>query len=156
MSETDQNPLDAADKRILREVQSDLRRPPEDIAQAAGMSVSSLRRRLARLRAEGVIKKEVAIVDPAKLGIEIIVSVFMLEEHSDGYDRFKRRMRNAEAVTQCYSVTGEADLILHVVMPDMQSFEDWINAEILADPSVRRCTSNVVYSRIKYETAVPV
>ena len=53
MSETDQSPIDAADKRIIREVQKDLRRPPEDIAEAAGMSVSSLRRRLARLRAEG-------------------------------------------------------------------------------------------------------
>ncbi len=120
------------------------------------MSVSSLRRRLARLRSDGVIRREVAIVDPARLGIEIIVSVYMLEEHSDGYDRFKRRMRAADAVTQCYSVTGEADLVLHVVMPDMQSFEAWINDEILADPSVRRCTSNVVYSRIKYETAIPV
>ena len=148
--------LDAADRRILAEVQRDLRRSPEAIAEAAGMSVSSLRRRLARLRADGVIAREVAIVDPGPLGIEIIVWVMMLEEHSDGYDRFKRRMRADDSVTQCYSVTGEADLILHVIMPDMARFENWINEEILADPSVRRCTSSVVYSRIKYETAVPV
>ena len=156
MSDIDYRSLDAADRRILAEVQRDLRRSPEAIAEAAGMSVSSLRRRIARLRAEGIIAREVALVDASQLGIEIIVSVTMLEEQSDGYDRFKRRMLADDAVTQCYSVTGEADLILHVIMPDMQRFERWINEEILADGSVRRCTSNVVYSRIKFETAIPV
>lgn len=156
MTENDQVSLDAADRRILAEVQRDLRRSPEVLAEASGMSVSSLRRRLARLRKSGAIQREVAIVDPQRGGIEIIVSVFMLEEHSGGYDRFKQRIRASDEVTQCYSVTGDADFILHVHMPDMQRFEAWLNEVILADPAVRRCTSNVVYSRIKYETAVPL
>ncbi len=156
MSDIDHRMLDQADRRILREIQKDIRRSPEDMAGAVGMSVATYRRRLNRLRKSGVIQREAAILDPSGLGIEIIVLVTMMEEHASGYDRLKKRVRAEPLVTQCYSVTGEADLVLHVVMPDMASFESWITDFILADPAVRRCQSNVVYSRIKYETAVPV
>lgn len=156
MTEMRQIAMDTADRRILREMQRDLRRSPEAIAEAAGLSVSSLRRRLKRLRESGIIRAEVALVEPYALGIEIIVVVTMNEEHSDGYDRLKKRIRAAPEITQCYSVTGEVDLILHVIMPSMERFEEWIQDYILADPAVRRCTSHVVYSRVKFETAVPV
>lgn len=156
MTDFAKTPLDDADRRILREVQKDIRRSPEEIANAAGMSVSSLRRRLKRLREDRVITAEVALVDPAAAGIEIVVVVTMREEHSADYDRLKRRIREAPEITQCYSVTGEVDLILHVLMPSMERFEQWLQDYVLKDKAVRRCTSHVVYSRIKFETALPV
>lgn len=156
VTENDQNPLDPADRRILEEMQRNLRRSPEAIAEAAGLSVSSLRRRLKRLRESGTITAEVALVDPARVGIEIIVVVSMHEEHSADYDRLKLRIRKAPEITQAYSVTGEVDLVLHVLMPTMGRFEEWLQEFVLSDPAVRRCTSHVVYSRIKYDTALPL
>ncbi|TRD11222.1 Lrp/AsnC family transcriptional regulator [Erythrobacter insulae] len=156
MNESHQPPLDEADRRILREVQKDIRRSPEMLADAVGMSVSSFRRRLKRLRSNGRIKAEVALIEPETAGIEIVVVVTMREEHSADYDRLKRRIREAPEITQCYSVTGEVDLILHVIMPGMERFEAWLQEYVLQDKAVRRCTSHVVYSRIKYETALPI
>jgi DNA-binding Lrp family transcriptional regulator len=156
MTETDHARLDATDRRILREVQRDMHRSPDRIAEAAGISPSSYRRRIKRLRESGVIAREVALVDVKHVGIEIIVLVTMMEEHSSGYDRLKQRARQTEEITQCYSVTGEADIIMHVVMPDMQTFEDWLRDNVICDDAVKRCTSHVVYSRVKFETAFPV
>lgn len=156
MSENDHRAIDASDRRILREMQRDLRRSPDAMAEAAGMSVATFRRRLRRLRANGAIEREVAILSPRGLGIEIIVEVALLEEHSSGYDRLKRRFQAEPAITQCYSVTGENDLILHVIMPDMSAYEAWIEEFILSDPLVKRCKSNVIYSRIKFDTAIPL
>lgn len=160
MSENDQITLDPTDRRILHEVQRDLRRSPETLAQAAGTSVATLRRRLRRLRESGVIEREVAVLAPSHmrrdLGIEIIVQVTMLEEHSHTYDRFRRKVRDEPAITQCYSVTGDIDLILHVSMPSMGVYEKWIEEFILSEPSVKRCQSNVIYSRIKFDTAIPL
>lgn len=154
MTENDHSALDATDRRILIEIQRDLRRPPEEIADAAGISVSSYRRRLKRLRASGVIEREVALVNPGRVGIEVIVMVSLNEERGAEYDRLKRAYRASPEVMQCYSVTGDADLILHVHMPDMASFETWIEANIIEDSAVKRCTSHVVYSRVKFDTAV--
>ncbi|MGB7407281.1 MAG: Lrp/AsnC family transcriptional regulator [Pontixanthobacter sp.] len=156
MSNNGHQPLDAVDRRILRELQADARRSPDVLADKAGISASGYRRRVKRLRETGVIQREVALLDPSRFGIQIIVTIVMMEEQADGYDRLKRRFRSAEEVSQCYTVTGEADLILHVHMPDMHTFEKWIHDYILSDPAVRRCTSNVVYSQIKFETFVPV
>jgi Lrp/AsnC family leucine-responsive transcriptional regulator len=108
------------------------------------------------LRTSGAIRGEVALVDPALAGIEIIVAVSMRDEDKQVYDRLKRRLGAAPEVSQCYSVTGEVDLILHVHMRDMAHYEDWIDTNILAENAVRRCTSHVVYSRIKYSTAIPL
>ncbi|GMN04205.1 Lrp/AsnC family transcriptional regulator [Erythrobacter sp. MTPC3] len=106
MTENDHSAIDATDRRILIEIQRDLRRPPEDIADAAGISVSSYRRRLKRLRASGVIEREVALVNPGRVGIEVIVMVSLNEERGAEYDRLKRAYRASPEVTQCYSVTG--------------------------------------------------
>ena len=156
MSETNHTQLDSADRRILNEVQKDLRRSPDEIASAAGLSVSSYRRRLKRLRETGAIEREVALINVARTGIDIIVMVTLHDERGPEYDRLKRAYRASPEVTQCYSVTGDADLILHVHMPDMASFEAWIEANILNDTAVKRCTSHVVYSRVKFETAIPL
>jgi DNA-binding Lrp family transcriptional regulator len=156
MTKIDQASLDGVDRRILRELQQDARRSPELIAEQVGISGSAYRRRVKRLRDTNVIKREVALIDPSRLGIQIIVAIVMMEEQADGYDRLKRRFRSAEEVTQCYTVTGEADIILHVHMPDMHTFEGWIQDYIVSDPAVRRCTSNVVYSQVKFETRIPL
>lgn len=156
MTQSNQITLDPADRRILSQVQQDIRRPPEQIAKAAGLSVSSYRRRLKRLRESGVIEREVAIVKPGRVGIDIIVMVSLNDERGPEYDRLKRSYRASPNVTQCYSVTGDADLVLHVHMPDMASFEAWIEASILDDNAVKRCTSHVVYSRVKFDTALPL
>ena len=109
-----------------------------------------------RLREEGVIAAEVAIVDSSKIAIEIVVVVYLKEEHSTDYDRIKRKLRAASEISQAYSVTGEVDLVLHVFMPTMAKFEEWIQEFILSDTAVLRCTSHVVYSRIKFDTALPI
>lgn len=156
MTEKAQIIVDEADRRVLREIQRDMDRSPDAIAEAAGLSVSSYRRRLARLRASGVVKRKVALVDPLAVGIEVVVLVTMKEEHSADYDRFARLAQRSPQITQCYSVTGEADIILHAHMPDMRSFERWLRETIIDDPAVKRCTSHVVYSRMKFDTATPV
>ena len=156
MAISDHVMLDAADRRILAEVQRDMRRSPDVLAEATGLSPSSFRRRLKRLRQSGVIRSEVALIDPVAAGIEIIVMISMNEEHSADYDRLKQLFRKSPEVTQSYSVTGEVDMVLHVVMPNMERFEAWLQRHILQEKIVRRCTSHVVYSRIKFETALPV
>lgn len=147
--------LDALDRRILEAVQRDCRRSPERMAEDLAASPASIRRRLNRLRERGVIAAEVALLDPALIeGVEIIVAVTMKEESRSGYAAFRRMVAALPEIRQCYSVTGDIDVMLHVHMPDMATFERWVDEHILADAAVLRCTSHVVYSRMKFETAV--
>ena len=156
MSGTKRQSLDNIDRQLLDELQRNNRRTLANLAEAAHTSTSSARRRIDRMRAQGVIEADVSIVSPEVAGVEIIVHVMMQQESSASYTKFRKRVMQADEVTQCYSVTGESDFILHVRMPDLAEYDTWIEDFILADPDVRRCDSNVVYSRIKFTTAVPM
>lgn len=65
-------------------------------------------------------------------------------------------MLDAPEVAQCYTVSGDVDFIVVAHFRDLAHYELWIDEYILSDDTVQRSDTNIVYSRIKYETAVPV
>jgi len=65
-------------------------------------------------------------------------------------------MRAAPAIAQCYTVTGDIDVILIGHFPDLADYECWVADELLSDPAVARSTANVVYRTVKYDTAVAI
>jgi len=62
------DPLDAFDRQILTLVQRDCQLKAEAIASQIGLSASAVQRRLKRLRAQGVIRAEIAVLDRAAAG----------------------------------------------------------------------------------------
>lgn len=93
-----------------------------------GLSTPAVQKRLKRLRDTGVIEKEIAALSQSKLGrsITVIVQVMLERESRMQLDAFKRRMRNAPAVQQCYDTTGSADFILIVMIEDINEYEAFI------------------------------
>ena len=55
-------------------------------------------------------------------------------------------------VTECFSVSGDRDYVLHVVVKDMDSYNDFLNAQILKHSAVRSASSTFVLRRVKYST----
>lgn len=148
--------MDDFDKKILAIVQRNNRLTHEQIGEQLNMSSSAVRRRLNRLRKDGVIIADVAIVDPQRSQVTIITSIRLARETRSIYEAFKTRMKACPEVAQCYTVSGEADFIMVAHFPDLQSYEAWIDTHILSDDSVQRSATNIVYSRVKFETAVSV
>ena len=146
--------LDQPDRRILAIIQQDNRLTYDQIAERVNLSPSAVRRRLQRLRADGVIMKDVSILNPASFGITVIVSIRLESETHAIYENFKRQMLAAPEVAQCYTVSGEADFIVIAHLKDLPSYEKWMGEYVISDPSVQRADTNIVYSRVKYETAI--
>jgi Lrp/AsnC family transcriptional regulator len=59
-------------------------------------------------------------------------------------------------VTECFSISGERDYLLHVLVPDMEAYTAFLNSEILKHPAVRSASSTFVLRRIKYSTMLPL
>tara|TARA_R110000868_G_scaffold331140_1_gene592109 strand:- start:418 stop:870 length:453 start_codon:yes stop_codon:yes gene_type:complete len=148
--------LDRFDHAILAVVQADNRLPNREIAERVNLSETAVRRRLDRLRFEGVIRGDVALLDRDALGQTLIVSVVFAEDSAEAYARFREQMVASERVTQCYSIAGEVDFILIVHAPDLREFEAWAQSTLLADPIVKRYETSVVFTTHKFSTAVPL
>ena len=150
--------LDDFDRAILRVVQENNLLTHSEIAERVNLSPSSVRRRLGELRASGVIAADVAIVDPAVLGrtITVIISVMFEKETPEAYETFRKRMLKAPEVSQCYSVAGPVDFVLICHARDLAEHEKWAERVLMADPVIKRSTSQVVWSRTKFTTRIAV
>ena len=148
--------LDDNDRAILRLVQENNQRTHAEIGEKVGLSASSVRRRLAQLRDEGVIQKEVSILEPASAGITVIVMVTFQQESLETVQTFRQRMIAAPQVSQCYSVAGGVDYVLVAHAADLASYESWSEQALMDDPAIRRYDTHIVWSRVKFETALPL
>lgn len=148
--------MDEFDRRLLRLLQRDNRRTYDDLGNELGLSATAVRRRAARLRKEGVIAADVSLINPDHLGISVIVSVRFEKESHATYEAFKKQMKAAPEVRQCYTVSGEVDFILMAHFEDLPAYDDWVAENFLSNPAIARTTTNVVYRSVKFDTAYPV
>ena len=146
--------LDDFDREILAIVQRDNLRTHADIGGEVGLSPSSVRRRLARLRKDGVIAADVAIVNPDKDRITVVVTVVFQRESVQADRNFKKRMQAAPEVSQCYSVAGGIDFVLVVHAASHSDYEVWGERELMWDPHIRRYDSHIAWSRVKFTTVI--
>jgi Lrp/AsnC family leucine-responsive transcriptional regulator len=153
----DRSFLDPIDRRILVALQRDARLSLADLADEARTSVPSLQRRLKRLREDGVILREVALVDPARseTPMTMILSVEIERESLDQLDGFRRRARADPSVQQCFCVTGDTDFILIVVVKDMPDFERFTHRFFFQNGNVRRYRTSVVITHDKIGLELP-
>ncbi len=150
--------LSRADRRLLDALQRDATPSQNELADLAGMSRTSCWRRIRDLEKSGVIEKQVALLNPRKLGfqIHVLLTVAIVEHTEENRDSFEAHVQTLPEVTECYSISGERDYMLKVVVTDMDAYNYFINSQILHHPAVRSASSTFALRRIKYSTALPL
>jgi Lrp/AsnC family transcriptional regulator len=148
--------LDAYDRAILRSLQADASRPLADIAERVGLSTSPCWRRIQRLKAEGYVEREVAVLNAARLGMNALVFVHVkLSAHGrQNLSAFTEAVRRLPEVMECFSLMGDYDFILRVLMPDVQAYERLFFERMSALPGVQELKSSMALSTIKSTTAI--
>ncbi|TVT20663.1 Lrp/AsnC family transcriptional regulator [Amycolatopsis rhizosphaerae] len=150
--------LDQLDLAILSRLQEDSRTIAESIGAQVGLSAAAVQRRIKRLREAGVISREVAVIDPKAVGVDMtfVVSVEMERERIDVLDAFRKQVLADPVVQQCYYVTGSADFMLLVTCRDMTAFEAFTRRTFFENEEVRHFTTSVVMDRVKVGLGIPL
>ncbi|MCG7573826.1 Lrp/AsnC family transcriptional regulator [Phaeobacter sp. CNT1-3] len=143
--------MDSKDLDILRLMQRNARLTAEAISQDVGLSPPAVQKRLKKLRETGAIEREIAVLSPSKLGrdMTIIVEVILERESRAHLDEFKRKMRDAPCVQQCYYTTGEADFLLILTLQDIKEYEAFTQAHFFDESNISRFKTAVVMDRVK-------
>ena len=143
--------MDDKDFEILRLVQSNARLTADAIGHEISLSPPAVQKRLKKLRETGVIETDIAVLNPAKVGREltVIVQVMLERESRLHLDSFKRRMKTAPCVQQCYYTTGEADFVLVVIVEDIKAYEAFTQEFFFDESNVSKFTSSIVMDRVK-------
>ena len=150
--------LDRFDRQLLRLVQEDSGQTSERLAEQVALSPSAIQRRLRRLREQGVIEREVAVVDARKLGrsTTFIVELQVERDRPELLVGLRAWLAAQTQVQQVFYVTGEADFVLVVSAPDTEAYDQLMSRLMHDNPNVRRFTTSVALGVFKRGLTIPV
>jgi DNA-binding Lrp family transcriptional regulator len=150
--------LDRVTRRLIDTLQRKGRQSAQQLAEAVGMSATPVWRRLKELEQSGVIRREVVLMDREKLGLAICAWAYVsLVRHTDGaVEDFERLVASSPEIMECASITGEADYVVKVVVPDMKAYDRFLQERLFKLKGVASIRTNVVLREVKYETALPL
>ena len=150
--------LDKLDRRLLAILQKDARRPAELMGADVGLSASAVQRRIVRMREEGVITAEVALVDPKQAGrpLTMIVDVEVERERPELLASLKQWIAAEPCIQEAWYVTGAGDYVLIVAARDVDDFEALMQRFVADNPNVRRFQTRVALSTLKRGMFVPM
>ena len=155
----DVNDLDRTDLRLLAELQKDASLSNLELADKVGLSPTPCARRVKRLVTEGFIERQVAILNPEKLGYDLTahVSISMDRHTPDRFENFEAEIATYDEVIDCSVVTGQsADYLLRVVVKDMKHFEAVLLGKLTRIPGVTGVHSSFVLRKVINRTEIPL
>lgn len=150
--------MDRFDAAILDAIQTNNRLTAEALSKLVHLSPDSCRKRLARLRSEGYIDADIAVLNPARLGrgLIVIVEVALTSERPADLDRFREKMKAAPEVMQCYYITGASDFLLILSASDMADYDAFTRRYFFAEENIMKFRTSVVMDRVKTGFSIPL
>ena len=150
--------LDAIDRRILEHLQDNARISNVDLAARVGISASPCWRRVRELEESGVISNYATLIDAARVGltVSVFVSVSLERQVERELEVFQKAIRERPEVMECYLMTGEADFLLRVVVPDLMAYERFLMDHLTRVPGIASIKSSFALKQVKYRTALPL
>ena len=150
--------LDPIDCRIVAELQADGRLSNVDLAERVGLSPSPCLRRVKRLEREGYIEGYRAALRRNRVGLGFSVFVGVkIEAHANARAlAFEKAVVAMPQVVACHMVSGEADYILEVVVPDLEDYQRFLVEQLLNLPIVREVRSNIAIQTLKAGAPLPL
>ncbi|WP_424927050.1 Lrp/AsnC family transcriptional regulator [Amaricoccus tamworthensis] len=149
--------MDDLDRKILSLLQVDSSLPLDEIAKKLGTSKTPVWNRIRKMRKSGVIKGEVAVLDPEKLGLEscFFVLIRTSEHDADWLARFLQAVQNRPEVLEAHRLAGDIDYILKVRVENAKAFDNFYRA-LIKEVSIFNVTSSLSMEEIKNTTALPL
>jgi DNA-binding Lrp family transcriptional regulator len=139
--------MDDIDRRIIASLAADARSSYAEIGTRVSLSAPAVKRRVDRLRSTGVIRGFTALVDPAAIGwtTEAFVELFCAGRTSPA--QIATAARRHPEVVAAYTVSGEADALVHLRAADIAHLERVLE-RLRAEPFVSSTRSTIVLSRL--------
>ena len=150
--------IDKTDAKILKLLQYDSRMSNAELSEKISMSASPCWRRVKQLEETQVIKGYGVLVDRKKIGLGVMVFIRVsIDSHSEKEaKKFEEEVSALEHVVACYSIGGDADFLLQVVSPDLDTYAEFSMSIIRRLPGIKEMQSMFVLKELKPFLGYPI
>lgn len=148
--------LDAIDRGILKELQTDCKQTHKALSIKLNLSVTAIYERIRKLENHGVIKQYVALVDREKVALDLLVFCqIKLSKHiQENISSLEKEITSLEEVVECYHLSGEFDYLLKVYVRDMDHFRDFMVSKLTAIQHLGNSQTSFVIHEVKNTTSL--
>jgi Lrp/AsnC family leucine-responsive transcriptional regulator len=150
--------LDRTDYKILAILQRDGRITNAALAKRVGLTPAPTLARVKKLEAAGYIRRYVALLDPARLGLPVtaFVSVILESHRRKTSDDFRAAVAKLPEVLECHHIAGDEDFLLKVVAASPGDYESFVLGKLTKIGGIEKVKTIFVLSSSKLETALPI
>ena len=150
--------IDRYDLALLDALQRKGNATNATLGEQIRLSASQISRRIQRLEEDGVIAGYVALLGPESLGLGVTAfAQVILERHGDAAsEAFETAIAALPEVTDCFSVSGDADYMLRLVVPDLAAFSQLMMKNLLRLPGVARIKTSIALHTVKRTHVLPI
>jgi Lrp/AsnC family transcriptional regulator, leucine-responsive regulatory protein len=147
--------MDAIDRQLLTLLQANGRLSYNALGHQVGLSVSAVHERLRKLQVAGVLRGNVALVDPHAVGLDVCAFMQVLTDRPENEAVFRKQVGILPEVQECHHITGEFSYLLKIRTRSTLHFESLLQ-QIKSLPGVMRTYTHVVLSTQKETTSLPL
>lgn len=140
---------DESDKGILKALYDDSKISNSSLAQKIGLSPPATLERVRKLRANGVIQGQRAILDKKKLGRGLTCFLALQIKHlhrQEDYQRIEEHLKQLEEIEEIYFLTGRIDYLIKVNVRDIDEFREFFMAKLSKVQMIERAETFVAVS----------
>ena len=150
--------LDTIDRQILTQLQRNARMSNARLAERVGLSPAPCLRRIRALEEAGIIRDYVALVDSRTVdrAVTVFIEIRLDLQVKDRLDILERAIREWPEVLECNLMTGDADYLLRVAVPDVDAYEHFLRDKLTRLEGVASVKSSFALKQVKYTTALPL
>lgn len=135
--------MDERDRQILKLLRQDAWLSYVQLGRSVHLSASAVQRRVERLKREGILIGATAktVEQPEKSARRVYALVELVDDRSATVNRFRRQIDRSDAVVEAHYVTGEADVVLTLSVPDIEAYDEFVRRHFGGSTLVRRFKS---------------
>ena len=151
------NKLDKVDLKILKILQENSKITNLDLSKKIGLSPAPTLERVKKLEQTGIIDSYHAKVNPVSIGLNVktFVLVNLLWKKENALENFIKKIQKVDEVTECFIITGDADLLLKVVTKDLPSYENLLFKQLSQIEEAEHVKTLMTLSQVKASDTLP-
>jgi DNA-binding Lrp family transcriptional regulator len=143
--------MDATDRKIIAELQSDGRLSNVELADRVGLTPAPCLRRVRRLEEQGVIMGYTARINPHAVGrgFEVLVNVDLTRKDRVTFEAFEAAVAALDEVIELRRMFGLPDYLLRVATTSIESYETFVSTRLGDVPGIYKLDSHLTMKTIK-------
>lgn len=144
--------LDDTDRRLIALLRDDARLPAASLAAALGISRATVKTRMERLQANGVIQGFTVVLGE-DTDTAPVRAIAMIEVEGRVTDRVARALAGFPQIRALYSTNGRWDLVAEIETQSLYDFDETLRAVRLIEGVNLTETSILLASRLRRDRA---